>query len=236
MRLGIVIPVLNEEKYIEKCLEAIINHSSILMPEILIVDSGSTDHTLKLASHFPVKILLRKDLQGKKYALLNAGAEKMASKILLFLDADSILPLGYDQEINQILKDPMVIAGAFKLKLWPSDRLMTLISTGNSFRYRLTKIFFGDQGLFISKANFLRAGGYPAEELMEAAYFCRILKKYGKLKLATTHILSSSRRFVEKGVLRMFLMDLFYIILFSLRLPVGKYGKHYWLHNTKTKQ
>ena len=53
-KISVIIPVRNEAKRIERCLEAVFSQS--LKPhEVIVVDGRSTDKTVEKASQFPVK-------------------------------------------------------------------------------------------------------------------------------------------------------------------------------------
>ena len=56
MKLSLVIRCLNEEKHIGKLLAGVMEQT-VKDVEVVVVDSGSTDATLSIASRFPVKIV-----------------------------------------------------------------------------------------------------------------------------------------------------------------------------------
>jgi len=202
--------------------------------EIIVVDSGSTDGTLTILKPLSgISYFEKPELKGLKYAILNFGASLANGEILFFLDADSQLPNAYDQDILTCLNQPGVIAGAFDLKLSPENMLLNTISFFNKIRYRISKNFYGDQGLFIRKKDFISSGGYPAKPLMESAYYCRKLKKMGKLKVVNLPMLTSSRRFLEGGIIKVFFKDVFLMLLFNFRIPIHRFAKKYWEYNVK---
>ncbi|MBU0535830.1 MAG: glycosyltransferase family 2 protein [Nanoarchaeota archaeon] len=92
--VSVVIPCYNEEKNIKQCLDSIsalnYNHDKI---EILVVDDGSTDHTLKILrlyrSRHPLKIIPAN--HGGKSESLNIGIKKSRNEIIFTVDADTIL-------------------------------------------------------------------------------------------------------------------------------------------------
>lgn len=237
MIISIIIPTLNEEKQIADCIESVTKNIYKLKAEVLVVDSGSKDKTINIVKNMPKVMLFRKpELIGCKYAILNFGASKASGDILFFLDADSQLPLHFDQHIKNCLSTPGTIAGAFDMQLIPAGIFLKIITLINKFRYRISKNFYGDQGLFIRKKDFIRSGGYPAKPLMESAYYCRKLKKMGKLKVISLPILTSSRRFIEGGVLKVFFKDVFLFVLFNFRIPINRFAKKYWQYNTKAER
>lgn len=233
-KISIVIPTLNEEEHISQTIYSVKQKAMVDAPEIIVVDSGSADGTVSILKSLPGIIYYEKpELKGRKYAILNFGASLASGEVLLFLDADSQLPNAYDQKILACLKHPEVIAGTFDLKLSPGNNLLDAISFLNKIRYRISKNFYGDQGLFLSKKDFISSGGYPAKPLMESAYYCRKLKKMGKLKVVNLPMLTSSRRFLEGGIIKVFFKDVFLMMLFNFRIPIHRFAKKYWEYNVK---
>jgi len=87
--VSIIIPTLNEEKYIKKCLEGItnLNYPKNLY-EIIIVDNGSTDRTISICKYFTDYIYLCPNINVS--GLRNYGAKKAKGKVYAFIDADCI--------------------------------------------------------------------------------------------------------------------------------------------------
>jgi len=90
--VSIILPTLNEENNIEKCLRSLrsLNYRNY---EIILSDGGSTDNTVALAKPFVDQIVVKKDAPedwvGKNYGC-HLGFEKALGEILLFTDADTI--------------------------------------------------------------------------------------------------------------------------------------------------
>lgn len=86
MKAGLYIPCFNAEKTIQLCLEAVFRQT-YPVEEVIVVDDGSTDNSIKIASAYPVKIIKHKFNQGlaaaRNTAIKNIDAELVAS-----LDAD----------------------------------------------------------------------------------------------------------------------------------------------------
>ena len=71
-KASIIIPVLNEEKFIEECIESVVsNTDDIEKMEIIIVDGGSEDNTVeivkKISSKFKNLILLHNPKKNYSY-------------------------------------------------------------------------------------------------------------------------------------------------------------------------
>ncbi len=88
MFVSVVIPALNEEKYIQSCLEAI--HQQTFFPsEIIVVDNGSTDKTNKIVKNFNPKIrLIIERRRGAAHAR-DAGFNAAKGDIICRTDADA---------------------------------------------------------------------------------------------------------------------------------------------------
>jgi glycosyltransferase involved in cell wall biosynthesis len=102
MKVSLIIPAYNEEKYIGKCLQSIADQ--IEKPdEIIIVDNNCIDNTIEIAKRFNVKIIKEKK-QGMIYAR-NAGFNAAKGDILAKTDGDAILPPDWIFKIKKAFKD-----------------------------------------------------------------------------------------------------------------------------------
>lgn len=92
MKLSIIVPVYNVEKYLEKCLSSIltsnINQENI---EIIIVNDGSTDGSLEIASKFEKEyenIKLYTQVNGGLSSARNTGLSYCTGSFVWFVDSD----------------------------------------------------------------------------------------------------------------------------------------------------
>ena len=91
MMVSIVIPALNEEKYIGKCLESLLELNTPLESyEAIVVDNGSTDRTVEIAYSFKDRMKLKIfEKPGINIsALRNFGVKHASGEVIGFLDAD----------------------------------------------------------------------------------------------------------------------------------------------------
>lgn len=93
--ISIIIPALNEEKMIGRCLESLAKLDFARDRfEVLVVDNGSQDRTLAIAESFKDRLNLKVLQQAgvRISALRNLGARAASGGILAFLDADCLAP------------------------------------------------------------------------------------------------------------------------------------------------
>jgi rSAM/selenodomain-associated transferase 2 len=209
--ISIIIPTLNEAQ-----------HISILQPllktgtEIIVVDGGSTDDTVKLARGLGFRV---ETCSGGRGAQLNFGAHCATSPILLFLHADTLLPQGFKQMVTACLANPDIILGAFRLQVEGADWLLKGIIEIANLRSQLLQLPYGDQAFFLRKENFNLLGGFPELPIMEDYVFVRQTKKMGKVITLPQKVTTSGRRWQRMGPLRTTLMNQLIICAYYLGVP-----------------
>ena len=235
MNISIIIPTLNEEAYLRKTilhtLEAASDPDSI---EFIVVDAGSKDQTIASVDDLNLQTYLHPEFALQKFKSLNLGIEKAAGEVLIFLDADTSLPDGFDSLIKRKLTNPNVVGGAFEFSFRDPDWKLWLLQVSNRIRYRFGQIFYGDQAIFCMTNAAKEIGGYPQKKLMESAYFCQELKKVGTLTLIKSPVSTSPRRFNENGFFKSTWFDIMMWLRFVFKLPVDSYGAKYWGVNLKS--
>ena len=92
--LSIVIPAHNEEKRIKSCLESVSKHKTNDVTEVIVIDNASTDETYTLAASVPGIRVERESRKGTSSAR-ECGLRLATGELILFLDADSLLPEGW---------------------------------------------------------------------------------------------------------------------------------------------
>lgn len=94
MKLSIIVPIYNVEKYIAKCLDSIVNQT-FLDFEVVLVNDGSTDSSLKIAEEYrnkyPNLIKIYSKVNGGLSDARNYGIEYANGEFLAFIDSDDYL-------------------------------------------------------------------------------------------------------------------------------------------------
>jgi rSAM/selenodomain-associated transferase 2/rSAM/selenodomain-associated transferase 1 len=210
--VSVVIPALNEAVNIEATIKSAMHEDA----EIIVVDGGSIDNTVEIVSSAGVRVLTGP--QGRAVQQ-NLGAKIATGRVLLFLHADTLLPTGYVNHIFEILMDRKTVAGAFRFKTDLDHPSMKLIELMTNIRSRYLKLPYGDQGLFILKSVFESVGSFPEVPIAEDLFLIRRLSKYGRIRIAPAHALTSARRWQTLGLFRTTLIN--YIILIGCWLGVS---------------
>ncbi|MEA2118666.1 TIGR04283 family arsenosugar biosynthesis glycosyltransferase [Halovibrio sp. HP20-50] len=196
-RLSIVIPMLNEAAGIKAVLEALQPLRVQRLPpraEVIVVDGGSSDHSVCLALPLADQVL---SSQPGRALQMNLGARRASTPALLFLHADTQLPDDAIEQITQALTRHAW--GRFAIKLSGRSSWLPVVSWMMNQRSRLTGIATGDQGIFMRASAFKAVGGFPEQPLMEDVEISRRLKKLSSPACLRTKVISSGRRWDEFG-------------------------------------
>lgn len=195
-RLSVILPVLDEQARLGTRLRELGVMEGI--DEVVVVDGGSRDDSVAIASSFPGVRVLRAE-RGRA-SQMNAGAAVARGDVLLFLHADVSLPVDAAAHVEQVLADERNIAGAFRTWTVADDRpwLLAPLLHLSDVRSRLTRHPYGDQALFVRREVFEELGGFPDQPLMEDYEFSRRLARRGRIGLARARVHVSGRRFIAR--------------------------------------
>jgi rSAM/selenodomain-associated transferase 2 len=192
--VSVIIPTLNEESCLAQTLRALRQQGPC---EIIVADGGSSDGTRGAAAGADRFL----EAPRGRAAQMNAGAAAAGGEVLLFLHADCVPEAGALVEAVRLLR-PGVAAGCFHMRVDAEGPLYRLIDACATARVRLTGIVYGDQGLFVRREVFERAGGFPPLRLMEDVFFSRTLRRMGRVVVAPRRVVVSPRRWQRSGLVR----------------------------------
>ncbi len=224
MRLSIIVPVLNEAPVIEQTLRA-------LQPlreaghEVIVVDGGSHDDTIPRSEPYVDKIVQGPRGRSRQ---MNAGAKLANHEILLFLHGDTLLPLEADRLIIEGVRGKGSQWGRFDVRLSGKPPLLRIIEFLMNWRSRLSGIATGDQAIFVKRDLFVAIGGFPEIELMEDIALSKILKKYGRPLCLSQRVLTSSRRWEEKGLFWTVLLMWFLRLAYFFKVNPTRLARFYY--------
>ena len=205
MNLTIIIPAYNEEVYLPSTLDAI--HVSVahlqtdtdVDVEIVDVDNNSVDGTAEVAGKNGATVVAE-GVQGISRAR-NKGARNGCGEVLVFVDADVIMPRRTLLEIYSVMSDPACVGGGVDVDYRPKRRAMRLYLGNWRALGRLTDMVQGATQ-FCRKSVFEEIGGYDERAWIgEDVDFYWALKRYAKRNdleacvVRNVRVQPSSRRF-----------------------------------------
>ena len=209
LSIGIVVPVFNEAPLLPQALREL--ERVVHTAEVLVVDGGSSDGTVAVASACFRTI---RNEEANRGSQMNLGARTIDCDVLLFLHADSQLPAGFETRIREALRDPSIAGGCFRLGFDARSPLLNFYSWCTRFRGRF--LHFVDQGFFVRRSVFEAMGGFRNLEFLEDVDFLRRLRRHGKFVVVPAEIVTSARRFLRFGVARQQLLNILIVILFEI--------------------
>ncbi len=224
MKISIIIPTLNESLLLQRLLCGL-NKIIDSQVEIIVVDGGSNDNTLEIASKYAHQVFVTE--QGRA-TQMNYGAAFAKGEVLFFLHADSMLTTNAFQKLKEIVKESAYVGGAFRLQIDSNKLLLSIISQVVNLRSRFFHLVYGDQGIFVRKKNFLEIGKFLITPLMEDVEFYGRLRASGKTVILNEKILTSARRWEKEGILYATFRNWLLLIMYYMGIPAKQLEKLYF--------
>lgn len=222
IRVSIIIPAINESEAISHTLQRI-QPLREQGHELIIVDGGSTDDTLSLAE--PLADMVIHSDKGRALQM-NTGAAMASGDVLWFLHADTLVA----EDSLTLLSNALSSGydwGRFDVRLSGAHWALRIVERMMNLRSCLTGIATGDQGLFMMRTAFDQVEGFPLIPLMEDIELSKRLKKLGRPACIKKVIVTSSRRWEQKGILRTILLMWRLRLLYWLGVPADQLKLHY---------
>jgi rSAM/selenodomain-associated transferase 2 len=188
--------MLNEERAIGATLDAICQGGP--HAEIIVVDGGSTDCSVEIAKARGVRTLIT--VRGRARQM-NAGAAAAHGDVLVFVHADTLVPATFASDIVSALGDSRVAGGRFDVELDEPSLATRVLGKLISWRSRMMRSATGDQAIFVRRDSFLAIGGFKEIDLCEDVDFVRRLRRSGRLACLRSRVVTSSRRWRQRGML-----------------------------------
>lgn len=226
--LSIIIPTLNEEKYLPALLKSI-SRQSFKDYEIIIADADSKDKTLDIAKKYNCRIVAG----GLPAKGRNEGARVAKGDALLFLDADIILPPNFFRKALSEFIAKKINFGAFILLPYPKNKISYFFF--NNFYNKQTTFFekfsphAAGAAILIKKDVFKKLNGYDETvklaEDHDLAKRAKKITKFGFLK--STKVFVSDRRFRQDGwpntIIKYIFCELHMALVGPVRSDILKY-------------
>ena len=149
---------------------------------------------------------------------MNAGAAAARGGVLLFLHADTRLPCGWVELVRDALGVRGREWGRFDVRLDGAHPMLRVVERAMNLRSRLSGIATGDQAIFVTRAVFRKAGGFPDIALMEDVALSRALRARSRPVCLRAPAITSSRRWERNGITRTI------VLMWRLRLEYALGG------------
>jgi GT2 family glycosyltransferase len=205
--VAVIIPTLNERFYLPRLLDSIARQRGAAPREIVIADGGSTDGTAELAATSGAHVVEG----GAPGVGRNRGVRASTASLLLFLDADTVLPPEFLLWTMAEIRARSLDAATTDLCCYDSrDRRDHLIWYGNNLVQRALQRsrhpVASGACLLVRRETFERVGGFDetvryAEDVDFVQRVSRSGARFRVLRSSTIWV--SSRRFAREGRLRM---------------------------------
>jgi rSAM/selenodomain-associated transferase 2 len=193
--VSVIIPSLNEAERIAHAVAAAFAAGA---SEVIVADGGSTDATVESARRSGARVVTDGRMRARQ---MNRGAESASGEFLMFLHADTRLAAGACETAARALDEGAVFGGFSVAFAEPSVRLKIAAAMIN-LRTAFTRCPWGDQAQFVRRDVFLRDGGFREIPIMEDYELAVRMKRRGLTVVLPQKVITSGRRFLEKGLLR----------------------------------
>ena len=228
--VSVIIPTLNEEKYLEPTLKAVKNQDYEGKCEVIVADGNSKDNTVKIAKKYADKVIVVKK-KGVS-AGRNAGAKVAKGDILIFLDADTIVLFNTLSEIVKAFKNKKVVGVACSVlptSVKASDfAIYWLYNNFVKMSLKRKKPQVAGMCCVYSKKAFEKVGGFDEKlYVYEDLDLSARIAKLGKIAfIENTLVLTSPRRFEAWGktkAARKYIVTYLNYLLAGKKVPPNEY-------------
>jgi rSAM/selenodomain-associated transferase 2 len=187
--------------------------------EVIVVDGGSSDGTAEIGRPLCDQLIVTASGRALQ---MNAGARAARGDALVFLHADTRLPVDADRSVADALEAK--VWGRFDVRIDGRHSLLGVVACAMNVRSRLTGIATGDQAIFVRRDAF---DGFPELPLMEDIAFSRAMKRRGPPACLRERVTTSARRWERGGVLRTILLMWRLRLLYWLGVPPQRLARDY---------
>lgn len=223
MDVSVVIPVYRDLQALGHMLDAL----AALDPqpsEVIVVDGGSDREIEALCAGAGCRYLESRACRGEQ---MDRGARAAESELLWFLHADN-MPRPESIAVIRAHMGPGIVGGWFRFvfeseRCWQARLLAFLIN----LRARVGTPY-GDQGLFMRRATYRQAGGFPPRALFEEPPLVRRLRKSGGFAPVQAALGVSARRWKRDGWFRRSLRNRLLALAYILRRSPDELARSYF--------
>lgn len=210
MKISIIVPAYNEEQYIKDCLLSIKKYNTEDICEVIVVDNGSTDATLRLVQQFSFVTIVSEPKKGASHAR-QAGLMHARGDLVAFLDADSQISKDWIQTaINEFYNNKNLVALSgpcvyYDLKSWYSVFISIYFNILLTPLSKITNSVVLGGNLVVKKDAIINIGGFDTTIAFygDDTNIARRLQKVGQVIFKRKFfIYTSARRLKQGGIVK----------------------------------
>ncbi|MAG45788.1 MAG: hypothetical protein CMH63_03390 [Nanoarchaeota archaeon] len=191
MSLSVIIPVFNEENYLEKTLESVKNQIFKDF-ELIVVCNGCTDSSFEIAKKYTSNVFKIKEKNVSKAK--NFGASKAKNEFLIFLDADVLMNSDVFNKVHEIMfKDKFYGTVKGKGKGFKNSSYLRFKNLVNNFKP------WSHGFVFCDKKSFLEVEGFNSN-LLKGELKDFFSKAKGNYKRVNVYVEPNDRRVKQWGL------------------------------------
>ncbi len=208
LKISLIIPAYNEEKYIGNCLDHIFKNSHGKIFEIIVVDNNSSDKTAEIVKRYKNVKLITEIKKGVTRAR-QKGYKESSGDILAYIDADNLIPPGWIETIMyEFKKDKKLASLSGPYRYYDTSIFINLLI---KIYWRIAMLAYFTIGYMAIGGNFTirreileKINGFDTSINFygDDTDTVRRAHKFGKTKFKFNFFLySSARRFKGQGFL-----------------------------------
>jgi glycosyltransferase involved in cell wall biosynthesis len=224
VRLSVVIPALNEEHHLGQLLSDI-QRQSLRPEEVIVVDAGSCDASVRIAEQSPVAVVLHSEppiARGR-----NVGGFSATGDLIFFLDADTRLPETFFKDfVSKVEHRHLDMACPRYLPHDSTPTIRAIHAFWNIVLKASERTLPSGAGhcIALRRKLFWESCGFDPSLKFDDIELVRRLSKGRRFGYVATSVFVSDRRYKEEGLLRAFLLHL-------LMAPAFVLGKFEWANH-----
>ena len=226
MQLTVIIPAFNEEKTIEKTLDAL--SRLVNVDEVVVVDGGSADRTVELIENYawkkPYKLV--KFAEANRGKQLHEGTLHASHEIFWFLHADTRPVAGSARQIKSYMRFAEVAGGNFEI-IFGGETAWARFLTRLYPYLRNMGLIYGDSAIFTRRDVYEKIGGFKPLPLFEDLDLVKRLRKRGRFVHINLPVTTSSRRFENNSFVWTFAKWSLFQGLYWVGFPPRPLAKYY---------
>ncbi len=164
-KVSIIVAAYNSQDTIEECLKSILaQHYPADFFEVIVMDGGSKDSTVKLSQKFPIKVV---SIRLNAPAAYNYAMKIAAYPVLGFIDADAKVEVEWLNKVTPHLADPKVAGVSGSIETWNAENPWAK-SIGYELKNRYSRIGkytgrIATMNLLLKKGVIEEAGGWDEQ-------------------------------------------------------------------------